>query len=141
MSNCPMQFWLKYTYIGSTQDISFLVVLSVRQLSSIDLIIIAGFPTVILFPFLPWNFCRQRRTFFRKYKAKTFWAFSLGSTKRILFCEQSCVEDEGSPECSNSLACHGAFKLIFFFSSRACPLEEAPIDPPLSLGLRSFTSF
>ena len=104
------QFWLKCTYIGRTRDISLPVVLSVHRFSPIDLTIIGGSSAVILFPHLPWHFRTERGTFLRKYNSKTFWDFSLGSAKRVLFCELGCVEDEVSPECADSLACNGAFK-------------------------------
>ena len=122
--NCSRQFWLKCRYIGPTGDISFIVVLSVHQLSPIDLMIVSGSSAVIFFPHLRWHFYTERETFFCKYNSKTFLAFSLGSAKRRLFCEQSCVEDKDSLECSDSLACSGAFKLVFFFLPSCARLLE-----------------
>ena len=124
--------------MGPTRDISFPVVLYVHQLSPIDLIIIGGSSAVILFPHLPWHFCTEWGRFFRKYDSKTFYAFSLGSTKRILFCEQSYIEDKGSPESAGSLACDGAFKLVFFLSSRACLLREGSKRSSIISGANAF---
>ena len=69
-------------------------------------------------------------------------SFSLGFAKRILFCEQRRVEDEGSPKSADSLACDGAFKLGFFlFPSRACLLEEGFKQSSVISGTNTFCLF
>lgn len=72
MSDSSKRFWWKWMYIGTTRDISFPVVISLHQLSAIDLLIIAWSSMVILSRHLSWYFLTKQRIFFCKYNNNKF---------------------------------------------------------------------